>query len=710
MPGYDYLGHDAELRALLREREEVSVLVCDVGGGTTDLSLVSCARGAELRPERRAVGRHLLLGGDNMDLALAHAVEGRFVPAPQRLAPGSFAQLVAACRSAKEKLLGPDAPEAETLRVAEPGARLVGGIRTATLTHEDVASIVLEGFFPASFAETPPRRGALVGFGLPYEADTVVPRHVLAFVKKHAPEGVDAVLFNGGVFAARAIADRLLAALTAHAGRPVVELPHADPDRAVARGATRHALARSGHGPTVGARTVRGYYVAAETKGKTKAVCIVPRGADEGSTFELEDAAFTLTVGKPVRFDLYVSERVDAPGTVVELGDDFERLPPLTVALDQTDLRRRAEDVPVVLAGELGGAGTLALRCVEQGGAARTFDLRFELQRAASASVPPPSQAPTDPRLAAAKEALAKVFGKNGSSEGKAAKELTKDLERILGERSAWRGPTLRALFDALTEVPGTRKRSLEHERAFFSLAGYTLRPGFGDPGDPARVNLFERLFAERLTFPDETRGWQQFFVAYRRMCGGLPAEMQERIRTTLDPFLAPKSAGLARSKKLGTLPEGAEAELVDLLSSLERVPADRRAALGEWLLDRALGAGSPHPWVALGRVGAREPTYGSAHDVVAPAVAERWIEQLLRQKWDKLVAAPAIAVRLARVTGDRSRDVSVRVRKDVERKLVATGAKDEWLRAVREHVPLADTDRAELFGDALPLGLKWSE
>ena len=707
---YDYLGHDEELRALLRERGEVSVLVCDVGGGTTDLSLVSCAHGDTLRPERRAVGRHLLLGGDNMDLALAHALEGRFVAASQRLAPGSFAQLVAACRSGKEQLLGPDAPDAVTLRIAEAGARLVGGIRTATLTREDVVTIVLEGFFPSTFAEAAPRRGALVGFGLPYEADTAVPRHVLSFVKKHAPDGVDAVLFNGGVFAARVLADRLLATLSLHAKRPVVELPHADPDRAVARGATRHALARAGVGIAIGAKTVRGYYVAVESKGRTKAVCVVPRGAQEGQSFDLADAAFVLTVGKPVRFDLYVSERSDALGTVVELGEDFERLPPLTVALDQADLRRRAEDVPVVLAGELGATGTLALRCVEQGGAGRTFALRFELQRGPSASLPPPSQAPSDPRLASAKEALAKVFGKTASNEGKLAKELPKELERILGERSTWTGPLLRALFDALTESPGARKRSVEHERIFFSLAGYTLRPGFGDPGDPARVNLFERLFAERLSFPDETRGWQQFFVAYRRMSGGLPAETQERLRTTLDPFVAPRSAGLARSKKMGSIPEGAEAELVDLLSSLERVSASRRAALGEWLLDRALGSRSPHPWIALGRVGAREPTYGSTDDVVAPTVVERWIEQLLRQKWEALPAAPAIAVRLARVTGDRSRDVSIRVQKDLERKLVASGAKEDVLRALREHVPLADADRAELFGDALPLGLRWSE
>ena len=227
----------------------------------------------------------------------------------------------------------------------------------------------------------------------------------------------------------------------------------------------------------------------------------------------------------------------------------------------------------------------------------------------------------------------------------------------------------------------------------------------------PARVNLFERLFPERLSFPAETRGWQQFFVAYRRMCGRPPAEMQERIRTTLDPFVAPRSAGLARPKKLGTLPEGAEAELVDLLSSLERVPATAARALGEWLLDRALGSGSPHPWIALGRVGAREPTYGErARRRRAGGRRARGSSACCGRSGTSSSTAPAVAVRLARVTGDRSRDLSVRVRKDVERKLVAVGGEDELLRAVREHVPLADTDRAELFGDALPLGLKWSE
>jgi hypothetical protein len=677
------------------------VLVVDVGGGTTDLSLLEARReGDALVGERLAVGRHLLLGGDNMDLALAHAVERRFVAPPARLAPGSFAQLVAACRAAKETLLG-DAPPAEVvLRIVEPGAKLVGGVRSAPLRADDVERVLEGGFFPRTHDDAVRARGGFLGFGLPYEADTVIPRHVTRFLARQADPRVDVVLFNGGVFHAHPFRAVIHAAVARAVGRPledVAVVATADVDRAVAQGATLHALARHRGGRVI-ARAARTWYVGAASAGSDapKAVALVPRGTDEGATVELA-TPFQLTVGKPVRFDLFTDDRPARAGDVVTVDDEHERLPPLVLAIDGHDLRRAATTIPVRLGATLEDTGTLALHMTEDEG--RRHSLRFDLRRETTPSMAPPPPSVT-PKLADARAAIEAAFTRGDE---KAAKELPDRLESLLGARGGWTGPILRALFDQLAAQPGARKRSRTHERVFFSLAGYTLRPGFGDPGDRARVDLLDRIFPERLAFPDEVRGWQQLFVAYRRIAGGLDEAAQTKLREALDPFVAPPSAGRAKPKKWRPLADG---ELLDLVAALERVPARTRADLGDWVLELALGKRSPHPWVCLGRIGAREPAYASPHHVVDPVVAERWIEQLLRQKWTELAPAPAIAVRLARMTGDRARDVSVRVRKDVERKLVQAGASEALLRAVREHVPLDAGGRAELFGDALPLGL----
>ncbi len=682
------------------------ILVVDVGGGTTDLSLLSARRdGDGVVGERLAVGRHLLLGGDNMDLALAHAVEGRFVAAPARLAPASFAQLVAACRSGKEALLGAEPPAEVVLRVVEPGAKLIGGVRSAPLRREDVDRILGDGFFPDVFDETARARGGLVGFGLPYESDTIVPRHVARFLARQPDPHVDALLFNGGVFHAprfRAVVHRAVARFLQRDPSALAVVAASDPDRSVAVGAALHGVAARRGGKVV-ARAARTWYVGAagaSSSDAARAVALVPRGTDEGSTVELS-TTFQLTVGKPVRFDLFTDDRPAAAGDVVAIDDEHERLPPLVLAIDGHDLRRAAKSIPVRLGATLEDTGTLALHMTEEGDGGRRHSLRFDLRRETTPSAAPPSLPPSaTPKLAEAGSLLEAAFARGDE---KTVKELPDRLEVLLGARASWTGPVLRALFDRLAAQPGARKRSATHERVFFSLAGYTLRPGFGDPGDRARVDLLERLFPERLSFPDETRGWQQLFVAYRRIAGGLESAAQGRIRAALDPFVAPPSAGLAKPKKWRPLADG---ELLELLAALERVDARERAALGEWVLELALGKRSPHPWVCLGRVGAREPAYASPHHVVEPVVVERWLEQLLRQKWNELAPAPAIAVRLARVTGDRARDVSVRIRKDVERKLVQVGAAEELVRAVREHVPLGDAGRAELFGDALPLGL----
>jgi molecular chaperone DnaK (HSP70) len=725
---YDFMDRAGSegIEALLAQSDgDALVLVCDVGGGTTDLSLIRVSRSEDpARPfevARVAVGHHLLLGGDNMDLALAHAIEGRIVAAQTKLDAARFGQLVLACRAAKEALLGDDAPDEVPVTVLGKGASLLGGSLTARLGRDEAERLVLDGFFPGAPRDATPQRarGGLVAAGLPYERDVAVTRHVAHFFARHAPEsaGPRALLLNGGVFRAARIASRLTSAIQAWGGPPIETLPLADPDLAVARGAVAYALALAGRGVRIEGGAARGYYVgldAPKEGGPRPAVCVVPRGAREGIRQIAEGRTFALALGTRVRFDLFASdEATSRPGEVVTLDEDrFEALPPVAVAFETS--ARKAETVKVALEGELTAIGTLDLACVEVDASEarpRRFRLAFQLREPID-EAPPPARSttlpPRDRRREDAREAILVVFGRGRFDvTPRQVKDLLRDLERLLGERASWTTDLSRDLFDTLVTEAKARRRSAEHERVFWLLAGYCGRPGFGAPGDEDRVARIAPLFAERVIFPQETRIWQQFWIAWRRLAGGLDEPAQTAIRDVLDPLLAPAASRLKKPKGWKLEAEG---DLLDLASSLERVAPTRKSELGGWILERTWTSRDPRLWAVLGRLGARVPTYAGLHHVVSAMVAERWLDHLLREKWDTLPSAPEAAVRLARVTDDRARDVSERARREVERRLAAIGAKEAWIRAVREYVPVEEAERAAFFGEGLPVGLRLLE
>ncbi len=736
---YDAMRDVDRIREFVEQGgEEKTVLVCDVGGGTTDLSLMAIAFAPKSQGgfsvRRVAVGRHILLGGDNMDLALAHLAEPRIVTPPTRLEPVELAQLVLSCRDAKERILSGRAKEAR-VTVLGRGSKLVGGARGATLSREEVLETVVTGFFPVETADLPDRpRGGIVAFGLPYERDPAITRHVRQFLTRHESEipggGPDVVLLNGGVFHGKPIASALVASIArAAAGPPKADRPtssgrkpavleNEDPDLAVARGAVRYGFARRGLGVRVESGASRGYYVAVapEGGGVMRAVCILSRGAGEGVRQEATGRTFELLVGRSVRFDLYASDVArDESGAIVAVDDDrFERLPPVVARLSAAE---REASVKVVLGGELHTTGQLELSCAEVGGAGRRFRLEFQLRETgratgsvAPASIAPPSvsiasarasQAPS--KLGEAERVIDRVFGKKPDASPREVKDVVRDLEKVLGDRQTWTMEVTRALADRLLANPGARRRSPGHERAFFLLLGFCMRPGFGDPADPPRIERVWPLFDGRLGFPAEAHGWQQFFIAWRRMAGGLDESMQLAVRDAMDAAIAPREAGLKPPKRM---PEHTD-ELLVFLAALERVPVARRVALGEWVVEKTWTDSDPRLWSGLGRIGARVPLYASVHHVVPGKTAEAWLERLLRVDFRAVATAPHAAVQLARLTGDRARDVSERLRKEVEKRLTAIGAKPAWITAVRELAPVGEEERVAILGEGLPIGLR---
>ncbi|MBV8629056.1 MAG: Hsp70 family protein, partial [Paraburkholderia sp.] len=384
---YDWLfRHRATLRDELGETR--LVLVCDVGGGTTDLTLIKVHFDDSGEPQltRIGVGNHLMLGGDNMDLALARLAETRLATEQTRLSAASLSQLVERCRAAKEQLLAKDAPDSVAITLLGAGAKLIGDARTTELSRQEAAQIVVEGFFPLAGPDELPRRarGAIVEFGLPYAADPAVTRHIAAFLKRLAAQSCaalgmpeeatdeslpvpDTLLLNGGVFRAEALSGRLASALGTWRGKPLHVLHNDSPDIAVARGAVAYGLARAGNAPRIGGGSPRSYFLVIEDDAQAlRGVCLLPRGTEEGHEVHLDDRTFALRLGHPVRFHLIstVADTAYQPGELADLTTgDFVRLPPLATVVPRQGASG-ARERPVKLTTALTEVGTLEMHCI----------------------------------------------------------------------------------------------------------------------------------------------------------------------------------------------------------------------------------------------------------------------------------------------------------------------------------------------------------
>ena len=708
---YDWLRrHRGDVVAALGESR--LLLVCDVGGGTTDLTLIRIEPDeAEPRLTRIGVGEHLMLGGDNMDLTLARTVETRL--GGGRLSAGELSQLLQQCRNAKERLLAADAPERVSVTVLGGGARLIGGARAAELSRDEVRALLVDGFLPRVESEERPqsRRAAVVEFGLPYAADPAISRHLAAFLAQHAeacrralgertpanrPPMPDAVLLNGGVFHGAALTERLLEILSDWRGGVLLRLDNPEPDLAVARGAVAYGLARRGQGLRIGGGSARGYFLLVDGgRQQRRGVCLLPRGAEEGREIRL-DRIFSLRLGAPVRFHLLSStgDAVVAPGEVVSLdGEDFAPLPPIATVIEG----ETAGEIPVQLVTQLTEVGTLEVDCVAVDDPARRWRLAFQLRGGDAATL-----ARLHPRFPDAAARLERFYGSRAEVESREIKTLRADLERLLGKRENWETPLLRELFGVLWTGTRRRRRSVEHERLWFSLAGYCLRPGFGYPLDDWRVRRLWTLYGQGVQFSQEAQNWAEWWTLWRRVAGGLDTAAQARLSDELLLDLRPPTGKAARDRRPGV------EDMARLAAVLERVPAARKVELGQMLLARLARKGeSPHLWWAVGRLGTRVPAYGSAHDVVPAALAAAWLERVLELDWKAVIPAAFAATLLARLSGDRERDLDEALRTRVIQRLRTARAPASWLRMVEDVVELDEADAGRLFGETLPPGLR---
>jgi hypothetical protein len=407
------------------------ILVVDVGGGTSDFSLIAVLeQGGNLELHRVAVGDHILLGGDNMDLTLAHVVARKLATANTQLDPWQMRALTFACRAAKEKLLSDPALEALPIVVPSRGSKLIGGAVRTELTREEVTGTILEGFFPQVDAATRPAsraRAGLTQLGLPYAQDAAITRHLAALLARQVGATAElpgfhqrdeastdadtaagtamstiqatflhptAVLFNGGVFKSGILTERSMNTingwLTAEDAAPARMLTGADLDLAVARGAAYYGYVRRGQGVRIRGGTARAYYIGVESampaipgmEPPMQALCVAPFGMEEGSALDLPAQEFGLVVGEPVFFRFFGSSvrRQDQIGTLLDFwqADELQELNEIQATLP-AEGRQAGEVVQVKLHATVTESGTLELSAVSTSGA-QSWKVEFDVR------------------------------------------------------------------------------------------------------------------------------------------------------------------------------------------------------------------------------------------------------------------------------------------------------------------------------------------
>ncbi len=392
------------------------ILVVDIGGGTTDLSLIAVTqREGNLEFNRVAIGDHILLGGDNMDLALAYTVKIKLEAEGKALQPWQLQALTHSCREAKEKLFNNSELDAMPLVIANRGSSLIGGTLRTELTREEITNVLVEGFLPKVSSSDRPIYRARTGLrtaGLPYAQDAGVTRHLAGFLGKqqNAAEELDgiqakehasfihptAVLFNGGVLKAEILANRLMSIINTwlqEEQAPTARLLSGnDLDLAVARGAAYYGFVRKGKGVRIKGGTAAAYYVGVESAmpsvpgipPEMQALCIAPFGMEEGTQQEMPDEEFGLVIGEPVRFRFFASttRREDNTGTRLTHWnrDELFELDEIEITLEK-ESRRAGEVVPVHLCAAVTEMGTLELQAVSRNDQNRwkiEFDVRSD--------------------------------------------------------------------------------------------------------------------------------------------------------------------------------------------------------------------------------------------------------------------------------------------------------------------------------------------
>ncbi|MBJ7449231.1 MAG: Hsp70 family protein [Parachlamydiales bacterium] len=686
-----------------------TILVCDVGGGTTDFSLINVNLDASqtLTFERMAVGDHLLLGGDNMDLAVAHFLEQKL---DKKLSAKQWGQLIFESRKAKEELLT-GINEQYSFSIQGDGAQLIKNSLSASISKVEVQNLLMNGFFAHvdwKDAIKPPKNNALKSMGLPYEEEPSIITQMAYFLGrafKNTSFTIDYVLFNGGTMKPPSFRQAVIDAIAKWCdGISPKELPCHSLDTAVSRGAAYYGKVRRGLGVRIGGGIPCCYYVAVQTETGLKALTLLKRGAQEGTKHQISKE-FLLQPNEPIRFMLYQSH--------TRLNDEVEQLIDVNekemypLAPIETVLRYGSKEkgrLPVNIEVALTEVGVLEIN-LKAINAPHKWALNFQIRKQSGDQTLADQGKLKDEtystqQLQDSQSWLKNIFINSHISDIKNVMPL---LEQQIGQpRSAWSLTVSRNLVDVLLPLKPELK-SDESKKRFWNLLGFCMRPGFGFPLDDWRMKeIWKVILSEGIPIKLDDTGLQKL-IAFRRFSGGLSKGHQTQLAL---PLLQQLKEEMVKK----TVNENTIGEILRCLSSFERIDTPHKVRISCAILNRFKQnkAGSADYW-SLGRLGARHLIYGTVAHVVPPTICQGWIDQILKcaPLNDRTIL---LLGQMARMTDQRTSNLP----DETINKVLAFCAPHEKnviikdiLTSVREF-SIVEKERA--FGESLPIGLILAE
>lgn len=694
------------------------ILVCDVGGGTTDFSLIEVEKTEnKLGFSRKEVGDHLLLGGDNMDAAIAHLLEEKLAQqhGKRDLQTSQCLQIRHQARSAKEALLSESSEETFTVTLQGIGSTVIKGSVSSTISREEITNLLLRGFFGQHAWNDALQLRKSTGFrtmGLPYEEEPSITKHLAAFLKRsRLAKAPEYILFNGGVMKPSLFQKAIIQSLEQWFPNNTIEvLESISLDLAVARGAAYYGKVRRGFGTQISGGIPKAFYLGIDRTNARgdksyQALTLMPRGSTEGATFE-HSTIFTLRPNMPVSFNLYNSHiRLnDKHGDFIDV--DLKELQPLPAI--HTILRlgkKHTENIPVKLHSKLTAIGTLELWLQSQTTEHRWL-LEFQLRSVSGMENPiadlnkaRQDEIFDDTFLQDAKEYLKNIYASDSKPE-----KMMEALEGLLNQpRREWSLSILRSLFDVFITTSIHRKRNTDIEARWWNLVGFFLRPGFGYPLDDFRIKELWKIILEDFKNSKCLECQIQQWICYRRIAGGLNKGQQTQLANEILITVFPnKSTKINLKAKSDVYPY---MEKIRALASFERLEVPLKIKMGKALLCRILeGEGNSCDYWALGRIGARHLMYGSAINVIPREECSVWIESLLTLPVNDHLAH--LLAQLARNTDHRENNIAQALIEKIIFHFVTTPYDERLQSLLTQNAPLTLHEQEHIFGEKLPAGL----
>ncbi|MGR0279874.1 Hsp70 family protein [Marinomonas dokdonensis] len=702
---YYYMNDDAKLAAIADKK---MLLVVDIGGGTSDFSLVeikpSNTQTGEITLKRIAVGDHLLLGGDNLDQALAFQLDPQQISA---LSTSRLAALVQQTRQAKEQLLAANAPEKVSITVLGGGRRLIGGSQKFDVYQQALLEQVETGFLPNVTLSDKVVKSSygMHTLGLPYEADAAFTRHLGAFLTQHQSVIVaatghsmpDAVLFNGGLFNSQILKQRFLDQLTSWSDHPLLSCLAPEPNSAVAKGAALYLSALAGEGKGIESGAAHSLYL---QLADDQFVGILPKGTHSAQAITLEQT-FYVAVGEPVQFPLYrADDSIECLPGALHDASGMHFVSNLTTELDS---QCQDEQVAVQVSAQLTEVGVLQVSLV-----ARDSNDQWQLDFSTQAKQELASSSQEEllhANTGAAEEHLMKCFSNVGQKQfPDLVKSLKQDLDQLLGSRDTWNLATSRRLVDKLLSLKSGRSKSPVHERQWLQLVGFCLRPGCGDAADKPRVEQVIKL-TKAGALHDSAPVWGQYWTLYRRIAGGLSVMGQQALLKEFNQFYSP--AGQRSREKMKALTTRSSDDLIRLVGALEALALEDKQALLACLLKRLNKSSEPDTaWWSVGRLASRHLLSGQSAVKLPETELYPILDACLKEDWKKRKQAGLAAVLMSQVCLDET-DKMPAYRKKVANKLKKDKCPSQWLERLNSVDEINDDELNALLGESLPIGLR---